>query len=137
MHFTVMVVGDDIEQQLAPFQENNMGDCPEEYLEEVEYEGETYKENPNAQWDWYLLGGRWTGLIQLKPEAKSGKTGETPLIMGDKKPGIDQAKKGDILNWDTLSTFAILRNGEWDEYSAEAKNNIPDNELISIVDCHI
>lgn len=32
-HFTVLVVGDDHEEALAPFQENNMGDCPEEYLE--------------------------------------------------------------------------------------------------------
>jgi len=32
-HFTVCVIGEDPEAQLAPFQENNMGDCPEEYLE--------------------------------------------------------------------------------------------------------
>ncbi len=32
-HFTVLVVGDNVEEQLAPFQENNMGDCPEEYME--------------------------------------------------------------------------------------------------------
>ena len=32
-HFTVLVIGDNPEEQLAPFQENNMGDCPEEYLE--------------------------------------------------------------------------------------------------------
>ena len=32
-HFTVMVIGDNPEEQLAPYQENNMGDCPQEYLE--------------------------------------------------------------------------------------------------------
>lgn len=32
-HFSVLVVGEDPDGQLAPFQENNMGDCPEEYLE--------------------------------------------------------------------------------------------------------
>lgn len=32
-HFTVIVVGDNIEESLAPYQENNMGDCPEEYME--------------------------------------------------------------------------------------------------------
>jgi hypothetical protein len=31
-HFLVLVVGDDVEGQLAPFQENNNGDCPQEYL---------------------------------------------------------------------------------------------------------
>lgn len=33
-HFTVMVFGDDAEKQLAPFQENNMGDCSEQHLPE-------------------------------------------------------------------------------------------------------
>lgn len=32
-HFTVLVVGSNFEEQLAPFQENNMGDCPRNYLE--------------------------------------------------------------------------------------------------------
>lgn len=31
-HFTVLVVGENYEKQLAPYQENNMGDCPKEYL---------------------------------------------------------------------------------------------------------
>ena len=153
-HFTVLVIGDNPEQQLAPFQENNMGDCPKEYLKfhdiEDEYrakyetdqtsafvspEGEAhckydkqfadynspdynpqrtplfsgdryvcpegwteaevsvkeiyptfegyiedycgytkdnamgrygYWENPNAKWDWYTLGGRWSGFFAKK-----------------------------------------------------------------------
>ena len=39
-HFTVMVIGENPEKQLAPYQENNMGNCPEEYLsfvDETEY----------------------------------------------------------------------------------------------------
>jgi hypothetical protein len=35
-HFVVLVVGEDIDEQLAPYQENNMGDCPEQYLEFVD-----------------------------------------------------------------------------------------------------
>jgi len=37
-HFTVLVIGDNPEEQLAPFQENNMDDCPKEYLEFYETE---------------------------------------------------------------------------------------------------
>jgi hypothetical protein len=33
MHFLVIVVGDDVEGQLEPFQENNFDACSEEYLE--------------------------------------------------------------------------------------------------------
>jgi len=146
-HFTVLVIGENPEEQLAPFQENNMDDCPEEFLEfhDMEdelrdnYETDTvtkvvmpdgrllstwddefkvsgsicigtnshkvpdhlekrevsvkeiyktfdeyarkyhgykkderkdrygYWENPNAKWDWCLLGGRWSGFFNLKP----------------------------------------------------------------------
>lgn len=39
-HFSVLVIGDNPEEQLAPFQENNMDDCPTQYLrfEDVEDE---------------------------------------------------------------------------------------------------
>lgn len=107
-HFTVVVFGPDAENQLAPFQENNMGDCPEKYLafndieDEAaeEYKGSDregtplstryptfeqfmsewhgmearnedkqrygYWENPQAKWDWYVLGGRWADFFRLK-----------------------------------------------------------------------
>ena len=42
-HFSVAVVTntgseEEVERLLAPYQENNMGDCPEEYLEFIEDE---------------------------------------------------------------------------------------------------
>ena len=51
--------------------------------------------NPNSKWDWYELGGRWSGeFIILKPDATSGIYGSTGL--GDRAPGIDAALKIDI-----------------------------------------
>jgi hypothetical protein len=177
-HFIVMVIGNDPEAQLAPFQENNMEDCPEEYLsfrdDEDEYlkkyntesvekvimpdgrmlnpwdkefrvEGtfgtgsDTHKvpenlekkkipykelfptfeeymsewcgykerdnrigrfgywENPNAKWDWYRLGGRWSGFFKLKLGAE-GTLGEADILGKPAEPrtGADQALKGDI-----------------------------------------
>lgn len=154
-HFTVLVVGNNIEEQLAPFQENNMETCPEEYLEffdlteEIErgWEEKTltgyfknnkffhdpvennknstkfsvkdiyenldkfaedyygykkigdrygYWENPNAKWDWYLIGGRWTGFFKLK-KGKSGKIGSPGIVTPIAQEGYaDQAKKKDI-----------------------------------------
>ena len=43
-HFTVLVIGDNPEEQLAPYQENNMGDCPKEYLEFKDLESEYLEE---------------------------------------------------------------------------------------------
>lgn len=108
-HFTVGVLvnknGKKLEQLLAPYQENNMGDCPIEYLKFNEcsdselQEYEDYKEdyetlddfmkeyygyrkdektgkygcweNPNAKWDWYEIGGRWSNMILRKNGRKS------------------------------------------------------------------
>lgn len=77
-----------VERMLAPFQENNMGDCPKQYLKyraypKGEHEGqwfesedaakvalaerfdpdEAYYENPNKKWDWWVIGGRYTGRM--------------------------------------------------------------------------
>lgn len=37
MHFAVLVIGDDVEKKLAPYQQNNMGDCPKEHLKYCVY----------------------------------------------------------------------------------------------------
>lgn len=51
--------------------------------------------NPNSKWDWYVLGGRWSGhFIRLKPDATSGITGVKSTF--DNEVGIDAALKGDI-----------------------------------------
>ena len=133
-HFTVMVIGENPEKQLAPYQENNMGNCPEEYLyfidkteelkkdwEEISedekagpnnsfesyVEGNGYKknmteekygyyENINAKWDWYVLGGRWTGFLKLKDGAE-GQAGEAGLMTRSESPGfVDSAIKNNI-----------------------------------------
>ena len=47
-HFTVMVFGEDPEGQLAPYDENLGEEC----------------EDP--KWDWYSLGGRWSGYFKAK-----------------------------------------------------------------------
>jgi hypothetical protein len=154
MHFTVMVIGENAEQQLAPFQENNMGDCPKEFLEfqeddDYDVDVETGKKghwyNPNAKWDWYSLGGRWSGSIKLK-EGASGVVGQSGTFGNE--VGIDSAKAGDIENLESLPSFAILKDGVWidqdqmdDTKWKDQRNSIlsslSDDTLISIYDCHM
>jgi len=114
-HFTVMVVGENPEDQMEPFRVNNSNICDPQYLKYMVYNGETgeskifeteeeakkeykgelnkegstiegYWENPNAEWDWHVLGGRWTGFFELK-DPKKGQLGR-PGVFGNK------AKKG-------------------------------------------
>jgi hypothetical protein len=124
--------------------------------ENIGTDGEVYSTyNPKSKWDWYQLGGRWSGMIKLK-EGKEGVIGSPGL--GVHEVGIDQAKKGDIANFDEIKTFAVLKDGQWyeigkmgwwamvsDEKDKEAWDSefkkliegLPDDTLISIYDCHI
>lgn len=54
--------------------------------------------NPNYQWDWWQLGGRWSGFLKLKPGAKGsyGKRSWTNKDKADDMDRADQARKGDI-----------------------------------------
>jgi hypothetical protein len=57
-----------------------------------------YWHNPNSKWDWYQIGGRWSGFFQLKPDT-NGKLGERSLLddRPDERAGkADQALKRDI-----------------------------------------
>lgn len=71
--------------------------------------------NPDGKWDWYVLGGRWSGSLRLKP-CKKGKTGK-PGVSGN-VPGIDQAFKKDI---DFEGIYADAREQARNQYQAVVK----------------
>jgi hypothetical protein len=85
-HFTVLVIGKNVEEQLAPYQE---GVLPGQEVE-----------NPNAKWDWYGIGGRWNGFFKLKKELKGeasvGAPGALRKSREDYSGRADQALKCDI-----------------------------------------
>jgi len=209
-HFSALVIGDNIEEKLAPYRELYlyedsykgedidarlefelvfsreeaydiyMQKCPAEdrnktpeewvrhyynYIYSEEYGGYGFYHNPNAQWDFYLIGGRWLGLLKLKDGA-TGECGQpdiyndTPHYIG----GVDQARFGDI-DWaamnrepDPFSTYAVItEDGEWhskgemlgwgvsinnnpnwsNEYWDTFLKDLNPDTLITIVDCHI
>lgn len=134
-HFTVLVIGDDIDGQLAPFDENLVVEEHDNFLsdEDVARMKEYYEKqgkdvstleklskfmdewngtpgfissngrlyykstyNPDSKWDWYQVGGRWTGFFKLK-DGRKGEVGE-PGVMTDTAPEgyADSVRKGDI-----------------------------------------
>lgn len=218
-HFSVLIIGDDIEGQLAPFQENNMGDCPKQYLafhdqedeflKEYETEGTEmvrcedgtlayswderfrvkseaggifasathevpphltkenvphktrftmfeqfcsdwhsseerdpekgrfgYWENPNAKWDWYSVGGRWTGFFKLKVGAVGalGRPGlMTPPADDDR---ADELHKGDIDFGSMRSEAAKKAHVEYD-FAMGFMKDLPPNETFEAVRAEI
>lgn len=134
--------------------------------EEIGADGEVYSErNPKSKWDWHQLGGRWAGSIVVKEGVDfnvpnfSWGWDETSKrkVLAERR--ADSARKGDIANLAEISTFAVLMHGEWHENGQmgwfgishsekmteeewkskqqELLASLPDDELISIYDCHI
>lgn len=55
-----------------------------------------YWKNEKAKWDWYQLGGRWTGMLKLK-EGTTGKIGKPGLQTSQANLGYaDEARKCDV-----------------------------------------
>jgi len=122
-HFTVVVrvpealvtelgVEKALAKMLAPYQENNLGDCPEEFLEfhedrDCEPDKKTgrrgYWENPNKRWDWYLIGGRWSGFFPLL-DPNTATVGEPGAFDNKPEPG-----RGDVCRIGEIDTDAMAK----------------------------
>jgi hypothetical protein len=107
--------------------------------------------NPNSRFDWYEVGGRFAGCLQLQappqPSALKRLFGAKPTSR------VNQARKAEIVQAPLLSDppAALLRDAvwvespitsdtaelqKWKERFAELFAAIPDDELLTIVDLH-
>lgn len=183
-HFLAIVIGDDIDNQLAKYDENIeveeyviepvSDEYKERFLEyykqydkicSIENFEESYKEhghkwnrnrwkkinetwmvvstyNKLSKWDWYVIGGRWSCYV----------------IKNNKGEYCNQEYIQNITNLKEIQPFAIVKDGEWyekgemgwwgvynpttssDDWEKEVYellSNLPDDTLITVVDCHI
>ena len=130
--------------------------------EDIGADGEVYTtENPNSKWDWYTVGGRWAGLLKLKdgivsnpPNFSYGWSEEDKnKLLNENR--TDVALKSQIANLDEIVCFAFLKDGiwhergemrwfdcvsnekmDWDDQFKKLVRELPDDSLITIVDCH-
>lgn len=73
MHFSVMLFGDNVERQLAPFQETNMGPIAPEYMEKVDYTDEVHELFRARHQYFRLSDGRYVGYMQAHHHDAAGK----------------------------------------------------------------
>lgn len=79
--------------------------------------------NENGKWDWYEIGGRWSGKLKIKfdcTDYKIGCAGENEIkLIAERR--ADQAKVKDITNLKEITCYAFLKDGQWyeegDEYN--------------------
>lgn len=90
------------ESAYAKYGDDWNGRCWRYNKEEDEwYEWSTY--NPDSKWDWYQVGGRWSGSLILK-DGKEGEMGERSWANQDKvipSNKVDSAIVDDV-DWDAM-----------------------------------
>lgn len=156
-HFTVLVIGDNIKDQLQPYHEYECTGIKDQYvqfvledkaklMEEWEEEKESYptfdefvKEyhgyefnsngdvgrwtNPNSKWDWWVVGGRWTGFFKLKAGAQ-GAVGEPGLMTPRAELGYcDSALKKDIDFECSRNAAAQEAAEKWEQVNSAVKRS--------------
>ena len=141
-HFSVFVIGDNVDEQLAPYHEFECTGEDDQYVKDVDVTAECKEQgldwfgledktvtdlsqldkagvhkygyalvdaagdvikavnrtNPNKKWDWYQIGGRWSGFLKIKAGGE-GAMGERSWTNRDEPHDptrADIARKGDI-----------------------------------------
>lgn len=75
--------------------------------------------NPNAKWDWWLVGGRWTGKLILKEPAPDGAYSGKPGLMTSANTDPRRADSAYVkdVDWNAIHAERIGRvMGKYDTY---------------------
>ncbi len=76
--------------------------------------------NPDSKWDWYQIGGRWSGMLKVKDGA-IGLCGKPGIF--DNEVGIDIAFLKDV-DFDAMDEAVVTsRKEQWDNYQKELKKS--------------
>lgn len=131
---------------------------------EIRQDGRAYRRtNPNAKWDWWTIGGRWTGLLRLKEGAEAVLGHRAWCAEAAGSGTADQARVSDIdlagmaADGKSVRTFAVVKDGKWfekgkmgwwacvsdekdeDQWSDEFDKLLAasGDAWVTIIDCHI
>lgn len=133
-------VRDEFPKMLEWTDEECYEDYIKDYREDIEG-GETWCEihedgslwkttnQQNAKWDWWVIGGRWRGELQLKEGAEPmSELYEDPFVFKNDKAAYnawtkkckeerrcDQAYLKDVINLEEAIPFALVKFGYWYE----------------------
>lgn len=100
-----------------------------------------YRSNPNAQWDWYSIGGRWKDVVI---------NGDTCLVKDFNKTKVQAEldpptfamvdRNGEWIQKGQMGWFGCASNVDKDGYRKEfweAMDELSPNDRLYVVDCHI
>lgn len=108
--------------------------------------------NPDSRWDWYSIGGRWSGYLPLKDRDEEGNPIETNAAYFDEIDWEYLLKEkftpfcyidldGDWHEKGEMGWFACVTNEKgkdcWDEEFKDFIESLDCNCLVTVVDFHI
>jgi hypothetical protein len=102
--------------------------------------------NPNATWDWWVVGGRWTGFFEVKEGCENAaELGNKSFMGAPADPGSADRLRLGAIDWDKMREKARSRAAEeydnydqnhpWNKALREAKIFIF-RDAISHFECH-
>mgnify|MGYP001311871751 CR=1 FL=1 len=115
-------------------------DGPDPECDSCEGTGEretTY--NPDSKWDWFVVGGRWDGLLHGKNIVRAIQVKD--MLEVDPKFGTFACltKDGEWVEKGEMGWFAHVanKNEKFSESFKEIITNLDDDDICALVDCHI
>jgi hypothetical protein len=90
--------------------------------------------NPKAEWDWYQLGGRWSGALKAKSGATSGVRGSKSWMSGeDEVPAdhFDMLKKSEIDLTGMMEDRIAGRRQAWEQVCTKYRALMEDDTVDS------
>ncbi len=131
-HFAVLVIGKNVGEKLAPYQENNMEDCPKEYLEfhDVEKEYREKYEKESALEFYCASSSSWGQQIDKKSfiELKESKVGKKIAIEVDNSMHYFQKGKK-YKGYYTLEGSKRCKGDQWFEVIEVIETGHPDKDV--------
>jgi len=111
MHFAVMVFGDNVEQQLAPFQQTDMGHIDPKYMAKIDYTDEVHEEFQGPLQCIRLSDGRHLAPAQARDLEEKLLAGAVEVLLT-----ADGTQPRDRLRDTEVSAsvpYAVIFRGEW------------------------
>ena len=87
--------------------------------------------NPKSKWDWYQIGGRWSGMLRIKPGGK-GIQGERSWTNQNQKLDFNQADQvyNQHIDWEGMGQEKAEKAAEFFDELAEAVGLDEDGRIL-------
>lgn len=97
--------------------------------------------NPNSKWDWYTIGGRWNNYLKTLSSETTNEDYASEIDWKDIIPFAFVTPIGEWHERGEMGWWACVSNGknieDWKSEFKEFLDNLDEDTIVTVVDCHI